>query len=137
MTVEFDKRPNLYVLQFVFEGTVRTTCDRCLADIDLPVTGDHQLMVKLEEERTDKDEDDPDVVFVQPDLQKLELASYIYEFLHLAIPMIKVYDCEEEAEPSCDFDMLDRLDDQYEEAAEDEPADNPIWSELKKLNKNQ
>lgn len=128
----FDKSPRMWVLDFAFSGTVRTECDRCLAEIDLPIEDRQQLIVKLSEE-PDPDED-ADVVFVDPDTPRFNVAQYIYEFIVLSMPLIKTYDCRSEAEPPCDEDMLVRLEEQASAtesgAAESEDSESP-WDELK------
>ena len=133
LELEFDKRPDLYVLWFRFEGTIRTECDRCLAEIDLPISGEQRLLVKLRD--TDTASDDPEIIFISPEAQKLNVAPYAYEFICLALPLIKVYDCEEDENRKCDEDMLAKLEaNSGFEIAEEEPQENPIWEELKKLN---
>lgn len=127
LKVWFDKRPNLYTITFDFEGTVKTACDRCLETINLPIQDKQTLMVKLSEEG----EDDADMVFVSPHTKKLNIAKYVYEYISLAVPMIKVYDCENDEEPPCNEEMLDYLDGEGDE----EPTDNPIWESLKNLGK--
>ncbi|HQU61037.1 MAG TPA: DUF177 domain-containing protein, partial [Saprospiraceae bacterium] len=140
--LEFDKRPDMFVLQFDFEGTVRAECDRCLAEINLPISDSQMLLVKfsLEEEV-----DEAEMVYISPETIKLNVAQYIYEFICLSMPMIKVYDCESEAVRPCDDDMLRYLSNSQEqeqeapaEAEEEEQESkeekpNPIWDELKKL----
>lgn len=128
----FDKSPRMWVLDFAISGTVRTDCDRCLAPIDLPIEDRQQLIVKLSEQ-PDPDED-ADVVFVDPETARFNVAQYVYEFIVLAMPLIKAYDCRSEANPPCDEDLLARLEAQAfpeeAEATPDEEQDSP-WDELK------
>lgn len=140
LRLELVKRPGLYTLTFSFEGTVKTACDRCLASIDLPIEGEQRLLVKVNEGTEGpptEDPDDPDVIYISPEQQKFNTASYAYEFVCLAIPMIKTYDCEAEAEPPCNEEMLEHLGmPEEKEEAQEEATDNPIWAELKKLSNN-
>ena len=132
VNLELDKRPDMLVLQFGFEGTVKTECDRCLASIDLPVSGTERLLVKfsLEEEA-----EDAEVVYIHPETQHLSVARYIYEFIILAMPMIKAYDCEKEVPRPCNEEMLRFLEGEQQSGQQEEESreDNPIWEELKKL----
>ena len=128
LSVQLDKRPDFIVLQFDFKGTVKADCDRCLAPIDLPVVDSQRLMVKLAEGVSE----DPDIVFVHPEASNINVSSYIYEFILLAMPMIKVYDCENDENPACNFEMLEYLKRGDEEEKKD-ASPNPIWDELKKL----
>ncbi len=131
VSLELDKRTDMYELDFEFSGTVKTDCDRCLASINLPVSGKEKLLVKLSlESRVEEAE----IIYISPDQPKLNVARYIYEFICLAMPLIKVYDCQEEEKPPCNDEMLDYLEDSQPDGETTE--NNPIWDELKKLNKN-
>lgn len=120
------KQSDMYVLEFNFEGTVKTDCDRCLAPIDLPIYGEEQLLVKfsLEEES-----EEAEVIFINPETPKLSVAKYIYEFICLSVPIIKTYDCEADEPRPCDEGMLAYLD--TDESQEE--SGNSVWDELKKL----
>jgi uncharacterized metal-binding protein YceD (DUF177 family) len=138
LNVELNKRPGLLTIHFDFEGTVDTECDRCLAPISLPIEGEQQLIAKISEvveNEVVQDEDDPDVIFIHPELPKLNLAPFVYEYLCLALPMIKIYDCDSDSPRPCNDEMLDRLG-AAEDLTEEEPTTNPVWDELKKLGNN-
>lgn len=138
LRLEMEKRPGLLTFFFDFEGTVQTECDRCLAPIHLPVEGEQQLVVKVSETiegEVEQDEEDPDVIFIHPELPKLNLAPLVYEYICLALPMIKIYDCDSDTPRPCNDEMLDRLG-AAEDMAEEKPATNPVWDELKKLGNN-
>lgn len=127
LRVAFDKRSDMYVLDFEFDGTVRTNCDRCLDEMDLAIGGEEQLLVKLSvEERVEEAE----VVYVSPELSKFNIAKYIYEFISLAMPLIKVH----EDESLCNPEMIAYLNGTPSEDESEEGAQtNPIWEELKKF----
>jgi len=126
--LDFQKRPAMFVLEFTVEGTVRAACDRCLENIDLPVSGEHRIVVKFsEEERAEEAE----VIYVSPTLEELNVAPYVYEFVVLSLPIVKVYECEEDENAPCNEDMLSYLE-ESENAAPEEESPNPIWDELKK-----
>jgi len=126
----FDKRPDMYVMTFSFEGSMKTACDRCLVDISLPLKGDNQLMVKF----ADKPSEDADIIYIEQGLNELNVAKYVYEFITLAIPILKVYDCENEENPVCNEEMLGYLNGNQD--TEEEKPSNPIWDSLKDLGKN-
>jgi uncharacterized metal-binding protein YceD (DUF177 family) len=126
--VLFDKRPDLYVLSFNINGTVKTTCDRCLDEFNLPIEGNHDLMVKFDE----KVHEDADIVYILKGEKSFNIAKYVYEFIYLSMPMIKTHD---EAEEDCDEEIMQYLNQQFEEE-EKEPEENPLWNALKKFKKN-
>lgn len=123
---DFDKREDMYVLLFSFEGEVQVTCDRCLDPFSLPIEDRQSLLVKFDDEPWE----DADVVFIQKGTQMLNVAKYIYEFINLAVPMTKTHD---EAGEDCNPDMLKYLEQPEEEEAE-EPNPNPFLDALKDFN---
>ena len=125
VNLSLEKRPDLYVLDFLIEGTVQTECDRCLVTIDLPVSCNEQLLVKM---RVPDAKEEAEVVYIHPDTQQLSVAQYIYEFISLAVPMVKIYNCQEESPQPCDQEMLKFLN---SEDSSNESAGNPTWDALK------
>jgi uncharacterized metal-binding protein YceD (DUF177 family) len=96
------------------------------------MTGENRLVVKYS--REEKESEDADVIYIHPEVDKLNMAPFAYEYALLALPIIKVYDCEAEEEPPCDEEMLTYLDAQ-ENGETDAPADNPFRDALKDWNK--
>lgn len=130
LTLTLEKRPSIMVLEFDFSGVVQTECDRCLAGINLPIEGIQRLVIKYSEE---EQMEDAEVIYIHPEAQELQVARFAYEYIILAIPMIRVYDCEDEHPRPCNMEMLSLLEDQGVSESEEEDTDNPIWQELKKL----
>jgi uncharacterized protein len=132
LDLQLDKRPNLMVLDFDFKGTVRTECDRCMAEIDLPIADQQQLLVKLSETEVSND---PEVIYIHPETSDLNVGPYAYEYVILAIPLIRAYDCQAEQNPPCNkeiFSILEKNAEKPDQVEESEPnTDNPLWSELK------
>ncbi len=128
-----DKRPEMLVLDFDFSGTIPTNCDRCLEAIQLPVDGQHQMVVKYSDEERDQDEE---IIYLPWETPELNVAPYVYENVILALPMIHTYDCQAQEPFPCNEEMLKILDGETDpkpvEEDETDQDDNPIWSELKK-----
>ena len=123
---DFDKREDMYILLFSFEGEVEVTCDRCLDPFNLPIEDEQSLMVKFDEEPWE----DAEVVFIIKGTPSLNVARYIYEFINLAVPMSKTHD---NAGDNCNPEMLKYLEQEEEEEAPDEEASNPFRDALKDL----
>ena len=121
--LNLDKRPEMFILDTTFEGLIATDCDRCLAPIQLPIKGQHQLLVKLKV--NEEEEDDPDVVYVDPEISKFGVAEYLYEYVVLSVPMKKVLDCDNIDPKPCDFDTLERMENKQL------PGDHPFMDALK------
>jgi len=127
----FDKRADMIVLNFDIDGTFKTACDRCLEQINLPIKNNEQLLVKYAEESKEEAE----VIYITRDLAELNLAKYVYEYICLSMPIIKVYDCEEDENAVCNEEMLKYLDVQEVETKEEKDSSNSIWDELKNFKK--
>lgn len=125
--VVFDKRPDMYVLSIAFDGVIRTECDRCLDDFMLPIAGRQSLLFKFDEAA----EEDADIVFIARGEPQLNIAQYIYEYIHLSVPIAKTHDLASE---TCDEAVLKILNRQNtdKDSGDDE---NPVWDALKGLKK--
>lgn len=127
--LDFDKRPDMFVLDVDVQGTVKAECDRCLVDINLPIDGQYQLIIKLSDHESEVDE----VVYLPAETTEINVAKYLYEFVGLSVPMMKSYDCQNDTPPPCDSAVLARLDKKEEDK---KTTNNPIWDELNKLSGN-
>jgi uncharacterized metal-binding protein YceD (DUF177 family) len=109
---------------FDISGTLRTTCDRCLEEFDLPIEDSQTLLVKFDE----TEHDDAEVIYILKGTQKLNIASYLYDFVLLAMPMVSTHD---EVGESCDPEMLKFIE-RSEEGGTEPSTD--VWDSLKGLN---
>lgn len=129
VTVDLDRRPSLLIFDIHVGGYINCSCDRCTADIQLPLSRSFRLMVKLAWEEEAGDED-PEIIFIDPDTSEFDLAVYLYEFACLSIPLSKTYECDEEANPPCNFKVLEKLERDNAESNEDDESEN-IWDQIK------
>ncbi len=123
--LQLDKRPDMLVLDFSFQGYCHAECARCTAPIRLPVEGARQLVVKYGDA---EGEDEDEVVFIHREASALKIASYLYEFAILSMPIINAYNCQDDEHPPCDFEVL-----KYLENGAEASASNPVWDALKGL----
>lgn len=125
--LDVDKRGSLSEFMFSISGKVDTSCDRCLASIELPVTGTFKMHGKI----SSIEGDDEDIIYIKPDQSHIDLSQYIYELICLSIPQIKVYDCAIEVPKVCDEVILSKL---QTETPNDIENDNPdLWSNIQGL----
>jgi uncharacterized metal-binding protein YceD (DUF177 family) len=126
--LSLEKKSDHIILDFWIEGSIRTECDRCTALIDLPIESEHEIIVKYSDEEKEEDE----IVYIPNDAHELNVASLIYELIILAIPMIKVYDCDIEEPRPCNEEILSIL------SAQTKESKSPLGDALKnlKLDKN-
>ncbi|MBK6932508.1 MAG: DUF177 domain-containing protein [Saprospirales bacterium] len=123
--VELDKRPDMLLFDFKIDGYSNAECDRCTAAIHLPLQDERQLVVKYGDA---EGEEEDEVVFISREASVFNLAPYLYEFTILALPITNTYDCQNDPEPPCNFDVL-----KYLENNADEGKSNPVWDALKGL----
>lgn len=127
IVLDIDKRAGLSILQFHISGTASAICDRCLADIRLPVVSENILHVKV----SDIESDDDEVIFLKTDQSQLNVAQIVYEFICLAMPIVTVYDCESENPRVCNMDVLNKISPYDENNSEGKT--NGLWSSLENL----
>ena len=129
VSVSIRKMTGFFELQFHTEGVVTVSCDRCLDDMDQPISADNSLVVKLGDTYSDDD-----TVTIDEHEGILDLSWFIYEFTMLAIPIKHVH-----APGKCNSAMTQKLAElsgavrSGEEEAE-APID-PRWEALRKLKK--
>jgi len=133
VSMGLDKRSDMILLDFDIKGRTPTACDRCLAAIQMPIKGKHQLIAKYAEEGVSSE---AELVYISRDENSLDVSKFIYEYICLSVPLIKTYDCENEEELPCNEDLLDILDSQnatQQDGDKEDPPSNPIWDALKDL----
>jgi len=74
-------------------------------------------------------EESEDVVVIPETEYQFDLSSYIYEFIHLALPARLLHPDDENGNSTCDPDMLLRLD-----TLRTPDTVDPRWEALRKLN---
>jgi len=127
VNIEFDRRSSHFDLTVKITGTVKLCCDRCLGMFDYPVVSESRLLVKLGKVR---DEADPDIITISAGENELDLNQYIYEYVHLSLPIRRIHPPDQKGNSTCDPVMLNKL---QEHLIEEEKGTDPRWDELKKL----
>ena len=118
-------------------------CDRCLDDMEQPVSSTDKLLVKFGHEYAEEGEN---LIVIPEDEGIINVAWFMYEFVALAIPMKHVH-----APGKCNKAMSSKLrkhlrttpDEEEEDAfipeddvlteEETETPIDPRWNELKKI----
>ena len=129
--VVLEKRERLLMFDFAFHGVVKTICDRCLGELEVPVSGEETLCVKFSDTETS---DKEDVVILPEGEHQIDLAQWMYEYVAVRMPMQKVHE-----EGQCDPEMLQYISEEREPSEEDEVREmgegetDPRWDALKTL----
>ncbi len=129
------KQSQMMVLEFEIGGTVRTACDLCTVDFDLPITGIHKLIVKVG--GSDSGNDDDDIITIAANEHELDVSQYIYEYIALSFPIKRVHPLDKKGKSTCDQETLKKLRDfLLEEEKKEEDSTDPRWSGLKNIKLN-
>jgi len=135
--VVLERRERELLFNFAFHGTVKTTCDRCLGAMTVPVEGNEVLCVKFSDTETS---DNEDVLILPENAYQIDLAQWLYEYIAVRLPMQKVHE-----EGECDPEMLKYISEGHDgedgEASGDESGcrtlgegeSDPRWAALKEL----
>ena len=130
---------------FQTEGVVIVQCDRCLDEMEQPISSEDKFTVKFGAKYDDENES---LIVIPEEEGTLNVAWFMYEFIALAIPMKHVHPsgkCNNLVSKklgkllrtsSNDEDLSE--DDFMSEVADDSSVDeertiDPRWNELKKI----
>jgi uncharacterized protein len=123
--VDFEKEERMLVLSLLIDGMVIVPCDRCNEPVRLKITGREKLIVKF----GDEFQEQSDEVLIIPEMShQLDLASFLYEYIHLLLPMRKVHGEDGTEGASCDPEVIEKL-----EALNRKTEIDPRWEALSKL----
>ena len=132
-----------FELSFQTDGVVWVPCDRCLDEMEQPVSSSDKLMVKFGHEYA---EEGDNLIVIPEEEGEINVAWFMYEFIALSIPMKHVH-----APGKCNKTMTSKLskhlrtnadedgDETFEVAGDDivveeaEEQTDPRWNELKKI----
>lgn len=137
------KTTKAFELDFQISGIVLVPCDRCLDEIEQPVSSSNTLFVKF---GTSFAEEGDNIVIVPVEEGYINVAWFMYEFIALSIPIKHVH-----APGKCNKAMIGKLNKHLKTVSDDdnmsdttEPIEeeigdieeqtiDPRWDELKKI----
>lgn len=122
-----DKQVRMMVLFFDIAGTVRVPCDRCAEEFDQLIEGKQKLIVKFGADHTEESEE---VLVITEKEHELDISQFLYEYVHLLLPIKKVHGTDEHGNSLCNPEVI-----RFIKETEDHPVD-PRWEVLKKLKDN-
>lgn len=132
--LKLDKRDNMIVLNFGIDGTVKVACDRCLNELDQPILDEFTVYVKFSGNADGMSSDDDDVIILPTDETHLQLAEIVHDLVLLSVPMQKGCPPDEVGGPQCNKQVLEYLNKQNEETAEEQDnITDQRWAALEQL----
>lgn len=123
--MKLDKQSRMMILDFDIQGNLVLACDRCLEDMDFPITINHHLIVKYGNEDVDQDND---ILYLGVDEYQLDVSSIIYENIVLAIPIKNVHQDDENGNSTCNQEQISLLNEYSKRTGTDSR-----WDALKNL----
>ncbi len=128
VSVTMAREERMMDLHLVIHGTVKVPCDRCNELMDVDVNGNERLIIKLGDHYYEESED----IQVIPDTShQFDLGPFLYEYIHLLLPIRRVHPEDEEGNSQCDPEILKKLKELSEHHIQD-----PRWEALGKLKNN-
>lgn len=122
------KTIDFFQLEFWVEGAVEAVCDRCTADINLPTKGNWSIVLKYAEEEREEDE----VYYILTSQHHFDTSKIIYDGIVISMPIIKVYDCEEDIPRPCNMKVLEILE-KHQQNISPPDDENTVWDSIKKI----
>ena len=135
-SIDLEKKGDLFIFDFTFKGKVDVACDRCTADIQLPIYQRFRLWGKYENEEGEMEETDDDMqedwVPIKPQDENIDLQAFIVDYMILSIPQKLTYDCRNEMPFPCDEEVLDKIG-YFEIDDQKEQSTSSVWDDLKSI----
>jgi uncharacterized protein len=126
--VILEKNPRILEMSFLITGMIKTVCDRCLDELDLPLQYQGKLFFKFGEESYELTDE---IIILSPSEHKIDISQYIYEFIHLALPYRKIH-ADINGVSGCNSGMIQKLDTLSNNNTK-EKYNNPSWDKLKEI----
>jgi len=123
--IELEKEERMLIFLFSISGEVTLPCDRCNELLQLPLLGEERLIVKYSDEFSEQSDE---VQIIPESESQFDTAPFLYEFIHLLLPMRRVHPEDEKGNSTCDQKMIDKL-----EELSQKPKEDPRWEALKQL----
>ena len=125
--LDFIKAETVLTLTFYLKGYITQTCDRCLEEFNIPVDEQKILLVRFGVPGVGETDD---IIVISHSDHHINVAQHIYEYLSLLVPMRVVHPDDEDGNPGCNPEFLNRLENNSENTGD------PRWEILKKLGLN-
>ena len=126
-TLTIHRTEDYFDLDFHTEGLVTVVCDRCLDDLEQPISADDHLVAKFGTAYSEDDE----LVIVAENEGMLDVSWFIYQFVELSIPLRHVH-----APGKCNPAMMKALEEHSAARSGDESVESFVdsrWAVLEKL----
>lgn len=121
--VKMERMEHILLFTFSFEGEVTTTCDRCLEEMTVRVSGEEHLNVRFSDT---EESDDEETAILPESANEIDLTPWMYEYIAVRLPMQHAH-----PEGECDPEMVKYIADEEQPRGDDYV--DPRWEALNKL----
>lgn len=128
--LSLEKQERMILLDFRFDGTAGTQCDRCLRPLRFNVEVEEKILVKMVSEVEPETGEEDNLWWITEKDTCLDLAPYFYETITLHRPLQVFCPEDENGLSTCDKDMLNLYG---QDAGVQETETDPRWDALKEL----
>jgi len=100
------KEAGFMAVEMDISGRVTVPCDRCLADLELPVEVEQKFSVRFSGMAPEDEGCADDEIMVTGDGAEVDLSQVIYDYVCTALPIRKVHE-----DGKCDPEMMEKMKD--------------------------
>lgn len=97
LNAELTKSKNQFILDVDFDAPAQFECDRCGTEINSNIKTKFSMVYILTVEP--KESDDPNVVYISFDADKINFTKDVYDLVNLSVPMKRL--CKEDCKGLC------------------------------------
>ena len=117
--LELEKSSTLIEVRADIEGSVTVECDRCLEMMEAKIETEATLLVKFV--KTAGEEDDDEVMTLEPSESELDLSQFLYDYICLALPIQKVHE-----QGKCNSEMVTKINSLNTKALDGDQTKSPF-----------
>ena len=130
-TAIFEKKPSHLSFHFNLKGKIKTTCDRCLEELEIEVEDSPELYINFGESTSDITDID-DTMILSRSEDSIDLSKHFYDYIIINLPIQKIHSVDDNGESTCNPEMLKKLESYRVQESNQEKTD-PRWDKLKNL----
>lgn len=131
-----EKTNSMLVLDFKLSGKVKLVCDRCSEEYWQAIDAKNRLFVKFGDSHYEQTEK---IIIIPQRETHFDVSQYIYEFVHLSLPLKRVHPGGKSKADNCDPVVLKKLNELHVQTYENgNPKTGAVdhWEALRKLKDN-
>ena len=123
--VKMERTEHVLLFTFSFDGEVTTTCDRCLEEMTVRVSGEEHLNVRFSDT---EESDDEETAILPESANEIDLTPWMYEYVAVRMPLQHAH-----PEGDCNPEMVKYIAVENEEQRVESGETDPRWDALKEL----